>query len=511
MEDLKKELPGGSAPAGPRTSQEAGKPETTVALQPSAPPVQVQVIETSQANPIELVKLIIAPLLGPLGTAALVLILVIFMLLKREDLRSRLVRLIGQGRISATTRALDDAGHRLSRYLLLQLLVNLTYGAVIAAGLSLIGLPNAILWGASASVLRFIPYLGPWIATVLPTLLALAVSPTWTTPLLTVTLFSVLELVLNNVMEPLLYGAHTGVSSIALIVAAVFWTWLWGPLGLVLTTPLTVCLVVIGRYVPRLSFLCVVLSDEEPLTRAEECYQRLLAMDLNEASALADTFATANSLVALYDSVFIPVVTAAETDRRRDAVDEEQRASVEQGIRDLVQDIGAQRPSRLMVQTGVDAVEGAGNPRKFSPVRVYCLPARAERDEVAGSMLEQLLQTEGYEVSNVSSKLVAGEMIELVGKADISVACISVVAPSTVIHARYLCTKLRARFPTLRIMIGLWGAPDNVADATRRLRDSGADGVVVSLAEAVAQIAALAPLMQEEIATVEEGGKLAPA
>ncbi len=200
------------------------------------------------------------------------------MLLQREDLRSRLIRLIGQGRISTTTRAMDDAGRRVSRYLLMQLVVNVSYGVPVAIGLYFIGVPNAVLWGAFAVVLRFIPYVGPWIAAAFPIILSLAVSPGWMMPLLTIGLFIVLELLSNNVMEPWLYGSSTGVSSIALIVAAVFWTWLWGPVGLVMATPLTVCLVVMGRHVPRLSFLSVLLSDEEALTPAEDCYHRLLTV-----------------------------------------------------------------------------------------------------------------------------------------------------------------------------------------------------------------------------------------
>ncbi len=494
VQELKKELPGQSASPPPTIAQEAGKPETAVASPPNPPPMQVQVIETSKANPIELVKLIIAPLLGPLGTAALVLILVIFMLLQREDLRNRLVRLIGQGRISATTRALDDAGHRVSRYLLMQLLVNLTYGTVIAIGLSFIGVPNALLWGALATVLRFIPYLGPWIATVLPTLLALAVSPSWTMPLLTVALFAVLELILNNVMEPLLYGAHTGVSSIALIVAAVFWTWLWGPLGLVLTTPLTVCLVVIGRHVPRLSFLSVVLSDEEALTPAEECYQRLLALDLNEASDMAHAYVKAHSLGALYDSIFIPVITSAEMDRRRDAIDEEQRLAVEQGIRDLVEDFASQP----VPEPKTEASGGDTSPRIIAlNCRVFCVPARAERDELAGAMLTQLLRQQGFGAQNAPAKLVAGEMIELVAEADVDVVCISVVPPSTVVHARYLCLKLRSLLPQQKIVVCLWATRED--EAATRLRDAGAEEVVTTLAEALEQIPKLAPELTDEM------------
>ena len=230
-----------------------------MALTPKPAPAaaSAQVVETSSVNPMGLVQYLIAPLVGPLGKAALVVLLVIFMLLRREDLRRRLIRLLGKDHISATTRAMDDAGARVFRYLLMQLVVNVSYGIPVAIGLYFIGVPNAVLWGAFATVLRFIPYIGPWIGAAMPVALSLAVSPGWTMPLLTIGLFIVLELLSNNVMEPWLYGSRTGVTPIALIVAAVFWTWLWGPVGLVLSTPLTVCLVVMGRHVPRLSFLSV--------------------------------------------------------------------------------------------------------------------------------------------------------------------------------------------------------------------------------------------------------------
>lgn len=232
VEELKKDLPGAASPTVIAT---LGKPESATI------PAPAQVVETRKASPMELAQSVIAPLLGPLGTGALVSLLVICMLLQREDLRSRLIRLIGQGRIGATTRAMDDAGARVSRYLLMQLVVNVTYGIAIAVGLYFIGVPNAVLWGVFATVMRFIPYIGPWIAAAFPVMLSLAVSTSWTMPLLTIGLFIVLELLSNNLMEPWLYGSSTGVSSIALIVAAVFWTWLWGPVGLVLATPLTVC------------------------------------------------------------------------------------------------------------------------------------------------------------------------------------------------------------------------------------------------------------------------------
>ncbi len=506
VEELKKELPGGSVePSALTVTQEPGKADTaaTTANSLSPPAVPVKMVETSESNPMDLMGSMIAPVLGPLGTAALVLLLVIFMLLQREDLRSRVIRLVGQGRISATTRAMDDAGRRVSRYLLMQLVVNVTYGIPVAVGLYFIGVPNAVLWGGFATVLRFIPYVGPWIAASIPIFLSLAVSSSWWTPVLTIGLFVVLELLSNNVMEPWLYGSSTGVSSIALIVAAVFWTWLWGPVGLVLATPLTVCLVVMGRHVPRLAFLSVLLSDEEALTPAEDCYHRLLTPGDRDELELVESYLKANSLTALYDSVFIPVLTTAETDARTESLDQEQLSNVEQSLRDIIEDLGT-RPA-LPTQAAVEKADSAADadapppPAVALDCRVYCLPARADRDEIAGTMLVQLARQQGFGAQNAPAKLVAGELLTLVEKADVDVICISVVAPSTVIHARYLCLKLRALLPKLKIVIGLWGATEDVTEATKRLRDSGADEVVTTLAEALVQMAKLAPPLIEEM------------
>ena len=384
-------------------------------------------------------------------------LLVIFMLLRREDLRRRLIRLIGKGRISAATHAMDDAGSRVFRYLFMQLVVNVSYGIPVAIGLYFIGVPNAVLWGAFAAVLRFIPYIGPWIAAAIPVALSLAVSPSWTMPLLTIGLFVVLELLSNNVMEPWLYGSSTGVTPIALIIAAVFWTWLWGPVGLILSTPLTVCLVVMGRHVPRLSFLSVLLSDEEALTPAEDCYHRLLTVGEQDELEFVEAYLKANSLTALYDSVFIPVIIATETDHRLELLDDEQRLLIEQSLRDIIEDLGTRPQVTSKIDANRAAAEDTPSRGPAPPFRVYCLPARADRDELAGAMLTQLLQQQGFAAQNASGKLAAGELLDLVEKSDVDAACISVVSPSTVIHARYLCVKLRARFPQLKIVIGLWG------------------------------------------------------
>lgn len=490
VEELKKDLPG--AEEQPVTPA-AGQPQRVALTELSIePPLSPQMAEPSKSNPFHIIQAVMAPLLGPLGTGALVLFLVIFMLLKREDLRGRLIRLIGQGRISATTRAMDDAGARVTRYLLMQLIINASYGVAVAIGLYFIGVPNAFLWGACATVLRFIPYVGPWIGAAIPIALSLAVSPAWVMPLLTIALFVVLELLSNNIMEPWLYGSSTGVSPMALVVGAICWASLWGPVGLVLATPLTVCLVVMGRHIPRLSFLSIVLSDEEALTPAQDCYYRLLTVGEQDEMDLVESYLKSNSLASLFDAVLIPVMTAVDIDHRSELLDDKQRALVEQSLRDIIEDLGA-RPAPPAIapleKLPVEAPAIAVLPSVHA-VSVFCVPARADRDELAGAMLAQLLALQGAESRTAPSNLSALELVGVAAKAEMDVICISVVAPSTVLHARYLCLKLRALLPRQRIAVGLWGETDNVAEATRRVRDSGADDVFTSLADAVEQLTA---------------------
>ena len=490
VEELKKDLPGAETP-----TPAVAKPETaTLPLKPAPAAASGQVVDTFNVNPMGLVQYIIATVLGPLGMAALVLLLVIFMLLRREDLRGRLIRLIGKGRISASTHAMNEAGARVYRYLFMQLVVNVSYGIPVAIGLYFIGVPNAVLWGAFTTVLRFIPYIGPWIGAAMPVVLSLAVSASWTMPLLTIGLFIVLELLSNNVMEPWLYSTSTGVTPIALIVAAVFWTWLWGPVGLILSTPLTVCLVVMGRHITRLSFLSVLLSDEEALTPAEDCYHRLLTVGEQDELEFVEAYLKANSLTALYDAVFIPVISATETDYRLELLDDEQRLLVEQTLRDIIEDLGTVPQVAGNIPPTAEHTPSLGPAPTF---RICCLPARADRDELAGAMLTQLLQAQGLAAQNAAGKLTVGESLDFVEKSGADAACISVVSPSTVIQARHLCIKLRTRFPQLKIVIGLWGTTQGVTDAAKRLRDSGANEVVTTLNDAVVQLARNAPTLRE--------------
>ncbi len=454
FEELKKDLPGGTEPSSP-VAPRAGEEVT-----------QVQIVDDK--NQVELMQSVLIPALGPLGTAALVILLLIFMLLQREELRNRMIRLIGQGRISSTARAIDEAGARVSKYLLMQIVVNVSYGIPVAIGLHLIGVPNALLWGALATVLRFIPYVGPWIAAAFPILLSLASSPGWMAPLLTIALFVVLELISNNVVEPWLYGSSTGVTPIALIVAALAWTWLWGPVGLVLATPLTVCLVVMGRHVPKLAFLSVILSDEEALTPAEDCYQRLLRVREHDEMELVDNFLKTKSLVELFDSVLMPVISAVGTDHRSGFLETEQLDFVEQGLSEILEAVSPDHASD-----------------RERDLRVCCVPARAHRDELAGEMLIQLLRQKNFPARNAAAKTSVGTLFGWIKEADADVVCISAVAPTTLIHARYICAKLRANFPNVKIIVGLWGRSGLSPEIVEGLKTSGADDVVITLAEAV--------------------------
>ena len=447
---------------------------------------------------LEFAQVVLAPILGPLGTAGLVLLLLIFMLLQREDLRNRIIRLIGQGRISATTTAMDEAGARVSKYLLMQLVVNITYGIPVAIALYFIGVPNAILWGALSTVLRFIPYVGPWIAAAFPILLSLAVSPNWTAPALTVGLFIVLELFSNNVMEPWLYGSSTGVTPIALIVAALVWTWLWGPVGLVLATPLTVCMVVMGRHIPRLAFLSIVLSDEDPLTPAEDCYHRLHSVGEHDEMELVDSFLKDNPLGTLFDTVLIPVITAAEMDHRAGLLEAGQLEFIETGMSDILDEL----------ELRVDDKDGGAVPEM--PIKVGCLPARALRDQLAGEMLSQQLRHAGCAATNASSQMASGDLLAWVKEAGPDVVCISAVSPTTIIHARHLCSRLRRIAPDLKILVGLWGRAEKLAEVSKVMRDSGADDVVTSITEAGERILQFVPLSPTSTAVdVEVAGQFA--
>jgi predicted PurR-regulated permease PerM len=288
---------------------------------------------------------LVGPVLAWFGTAAMIAVLAIFILIEREDLRNRFIRLIGDRQLHTTTEALDDASTRVSRYLLMQFIVNVTYGMSVSLGLWLIGslsnqpIPNVAVWGLLATVLRFIPYIGPWIAATLPILLSLAISDGWVQPLLVIGLFVVLELLSNNVMEPMLYGSSTGISAFGIIISAVFWTWLWGAVGLVLATPLTVCLMVLGRHVPQFKYFEILLGDQPPLPFSASVYQRLLALDEDEVANTAKKYLHDHQLGELFDEVLVPALLLANQDHQQGRIDEARWHYIHDAIRELVVDL----------------------------------------------------------------------------------------------------------------------------------------------------------------------------
>src|SRR5882724_9121750 len=348
-------------------------------------PVPVEIRRTS-FSPLDMIRNVLGSVLDLVLTAGIVVVFVIFLLIQREDLRDRLLRLLGAGRVNLTTQALDEAGHRVSRYLLALTIINLIYGLMAAIGLYFIGVPNPLLWGIMASLLRFIPYLGIWIAAAMPASLAFAVDPGWLNLALIFGLYGGIDLVMYNFVEPKVYGSSTGLSPMAVLVAAVFWTWLWGPVGLLLATPLTVCVVVLGRYVPSLEFLSILLSDEPVLSPQTRFYQRLLAMDVEEATQIAEQFLKGKSLEELYDTLLVPALTLAEEDRHQGRMDEAREQFVFKTTRFLIEDL-AERSDELIAGNGslrtheeklIDAKKSALPGAELTAV---CIPARDEADE----------------------------------------------------------------------------------------------------------------------------------
>lgn len=460
-------------------------------------PVPVQIVNSGPLA-LEYLTEWLGPLLAPVGTAVVVLVFVIFMLIQREDLRDRFIRLAGTGNLTVTTQALDEAGHRVSRYLLMLVIINGSYGLVVWLGLWLIGLPNPFLWGLLAAAMRFVPYVGPWIAAVAPILLSVAISGSgWQTPLMTIGLFVVLELFSNNVMEPWLYGTNLGISVFGIIVMASFWTWLWGPIGLVLSMPLTVCLVVIGRYVPQLSWLNILLGDAPALELRQRYYQRLLALDYHETGQIVDEALKAGSVEQLYTDVFLPALSLAERDRHAGELNEAQLAFIHQTVRETVEDLGER------ARTPDEAADEGANPKR---VRTWCVPAEDDSDEIAATMLAQVLTAHGYTAEAVPAGAVDEALLERVAEDAADAVLISAVAPGGVTHARRLCRRVRPKRSRLVIVVGLWNATGPLEQSEARLKAAGVDAVVTKLEDA---LKALEP--QSEPDHPPQAEKLEPA
>ncbi len=452
--------------------------ETTPARPPGKPaPVVVE------SRPSGLWQL--PTLVESLAAAATVIVLVIFMLIEREDLRNRLIRLAGYGRLTTTTRALDEAAQRISRYLLMQSLINASFGAGIALGLLLFGVSYALLWGFLAAVLRFIPYVGIWLAALIPITFALAEFPTWHQPLLVAGLFIVLEALASFALEPLLYGQSAGVSQVALICSVAFWAWLWGPIGLLLATPLTVCLVVLAKHVPGMEFIAILMADAPPIEPAAAYYQRLLAEDQPEAARIVAAYAKDHPMEAVYDTLILPALGHARRDRRHDLLPEPAERYIWQATREIVEDLHAKREAARVAGAAGDAPdqpsERSRPPRK---AHVLAVPVRDGADELGLVMLGHLVDPAHWTVELTSPQLLASEVIALAEKTRPAVVCLGALpASGLAAHTRYLCKRLRARCPDLRIIVGRWGLREPTGPARRQLEAAGASHVGVTLVE----------------------------
>jgi predicted PurR-regulated permease PerM len=482
LKDLSDEITRTAQPPAPKPASGLGG----TARGPQQPPIPVE-IRQPDPTALQIIQTIVGPLLQPLGTTGIVIIFVVFFLVQREDLRDRFIRLAGARDLQRTTEALDDAGHRLSRYLLVQTALNASFGLLIGIGLWYIGIPNPALWGILAMLLRFVPYIGPIIAALFPATLALAVDPGWSMLLWTAALFAVLEPITGQVVEPLVYGRSTGLSAVAVVVAAAFWTWLWGPIGLLLSTPLTLCLVVVGRHVDRLEFLDIVLGDKPALTPDENFYQRMLANDPDEAAHQAELFLKEKPLAVYYDEVAIKGLALAQLDVNRGALDHDRRVQIKEAVEGVIDDLADHAdpaPAKGAAAPDVPTVESQGKP-------VLCIAGRGSLDEAAAAMLAQLLDRRGIGARVVASAEVSAGNLFRLDVTDAQIAVLSYLEAGGFTNARYLVRRLRRKLPRAQIIVGFWTLTDEDLQRRDALRETAADRVVISLQAAVEAAATL--------------------
>ena len=492
------QVPAASAPAAPATDTAAGTEQQ---------PVPVEIRQPSPTA-LDIATRYLSPALSPFATLGIVFIVAIFVLLQREDLRDRLIRLVGSGDLHSTTLALDDGARRLSRYFLTQLAINSGFGCIIGVGLYFIGVPHPALWGILSALLRFVPYIGSLLSAVFPVALAAAVEPGWSMTVWTLALYIVAEGLAGQAVEPLLYGHSTGLSPAAVVIAAIFWSWLWGPVGLVLSTPLTLCLVVLGRHVKRLEFLDVMLGDRPALTPVESFYQRVLAGDADEARYHAETLLKERSLSTYYDEVALKGLQLAAADSRRGVLHPDQLERIKETITEVVADLAGHEDEQPA--PGAADQDPAGPPEdekalpehpipkrvepEAKPIApewggrsaVLCIAGRGPLDEAAAAMLCQLLQKHGVGARLARYDAVSRANLAALDSAGVVMLCISYLEISgNPAYLRYLLERLKQRFPRLPVLVGLWPATDPVLGDRALRSEIGADYYTTTLREAV--------------------------
>lgn len=439
------------------------------------------VVVPSPSKPLDLIGRAVVSGIDPLGTTVFVLILSIFILIYHVDLMERLVHMVGDSRVNATTQTVTEAVRGVSRYLFLQTALNAGFGILVAIGLRALGLPHAFLLGMLAALFKFVPYVGTWAAALLPFLLSVAISDGWSRPVAILGGWLALESLSEHVVEPWVYGSQTGMSPLAVILSAFFWTWMWGGSGLLLATPLTVSLVVLGKHLPQFSFLQTLLGSEAPLEPNKvQLYRRLLALDQQEAVELVDRFQAEKPPHEVYDELLLPALCMAESDRQRGLLDEEREEAILENISALLQDLGEK-----FEETGKPEAEASTS--LFVP-RIVCLPAARPADRVAAAMVTHLLAGKDWRVDTVPESATVGGKVDFLAGEETHLVVISAVPPSSLIQVRYLYKRVRRLHPKVAIVIGLWNDPGDPESLRKRVAVGADAHVVTTLAEAVDQI-----------------------
>lgn len=444
------------------------------------PPQGTVVVEASSPLQAQLTQFA-SPAAEALGQAAFTFILTVFMLLKREDLRNRLIWLLGAGKVTTTTKAVDDASQRISRYLFSQLMVNSAFGAIIALGLFALGVPYSILWGFIATVMRYVPYIGTWIGLIPPVLFSVATAPGWGQPLAVLALFLSLEMFCNNIVEPYVYGQSMGLSEVAQLIAAALWAFLWGPIGLILSGPLTVCLLVLGRHVPRFELFVVLLGDKPALKPQVAFYQRLAARDQDEAAEVAVEAAKQTSPEQTFDTVIVPALCLAKRDREEGNLDAADLQFVIDAAREIVEEVAELR----------EPTNGGGEERH----RVLISPARDAAENVTAHMLALMLDPNRWEVKVAGDETLASEIVEIIADFRPDVVVIATIPPGGMSHTRYLVTRIRKRFADIPVLVGRWGCEEENQVESSRESIRNIDGLDRSLAATSKRLAELHPLL----------------
>jgi predicted PurR-regulated permease PerM len=471
-----------------------GKVSTSAGGAQKLEPAKVEVVSATDSV-FALVKNSLTPVLGPIGEFAVVVVLVVFLLLERKRLRARFLRLIGHSQIATTTLAVDEAGSRLSGFLLGQLMVNTGFAILLGIGLFLIGIPNAFLWAVLTLVLRFLPYVGLWMSAFFPVALSIAISAGWREPLLTLALYGVLEVITNNVVEPFVLGGSTGMSPLAIIVSALFWTWLWGPIGLLLATPLTACLVVLGRYFPAF-YICSVLLAAEPPTSAETKLIRFLTEGrLPEAKALLQELAGMQLSIEIVEELILPTVRAIENDLYPGAGGAT-KSRIYAQLRELIEEMTVEIPTETEQPSEQST---SGQPA------IAIMPFIGEGDEIVGNVIARLLAVEGIGTHLLSWRTLRGEKVARLKELKSTWILLSAIESRSVNTVGKMANSIKLELPDTRILLGLWSLPtEGAARWMRRIRESSGSALYTNVEQAIRGIASLVPKVSDEIETRAE-------